>query len=173
MNHSTRQVNAKARLFANREAGNESQHQHRPADSARNTEQQPVHRGKKGSRQSADKAGGATVGSTASGARRGRFGWRTPWLWESAAAVDQFRSAAAKEHKDADPAVRVAQLVEPVSLQLQQTQGKSLTERKRIFRELQRQLHPDKNTDEPEVAKLAFQRLMDHRAAYLLEAAPQ
>merc|ERR1712232_97200 len=97
----------------------------------------------------------------------------TPWLWESAAGVDQFRSAAAKVHSETDPAVRAAQLVAPVSLQLQQTQGKSLMERKRIFRELQRQLHPDKNTDEPEVAKLAFQRLMDQRATYLLEAASQ
>lgn len=51
--------------------------------------------------------------------------------------------------------------------QLEETRGTSFSERKRIFRELQRQLHPDKNVDCEEEAKLAFQELMQQRASYL------
>jgi len=50
--------------------------------------------------------------------------------------------------------------------QLDQTRGQPLVERKRIFRELQRQLHPDKNVDCAEEAKMAFQELMQQRAFY-------
>jgi len=39
--------------------------------------------------------------------------------------------------------------------------------RKRLFRDLQRELHPDKNLDDPEAAKLAFQRLMELRGSFL------
>merc|ERR1712232_28763 len=128
-------------------------------------------------RQSTDEDEGAGSGKTVTGAGRGRarFAWKAPRLSTRipAEVADRFRTAAATAPKEADLAVRAEELVGPVSLQLQQTQCKSLTERKRIFRELQRQLHPDKNTHEPDVAKLAFQRLMDHRATYLSEAVSQ
>jgi len=51
--------------------------------------------------------------------------------------------------------------------QLKETREEPLIERKRVFRELQRQLHPDKNVDCAEEAKLAFQELMQQRTAYL------
>lgn len=66
-----------------------------------------------------------------------------------------------------DVAARAALLLAPATLQMQQTRGLPLPERKHIFRELQRQLHPDKNSEDAEMAKLAFQRLMEHRPAYL------
>merc|ERR1712151_109213 len=49
--------------------------------------------------------------------------------------------------------------------------GAPLEERKRVFRELQRDLHPDKNMDseaDAQAAKVAFQRLMERRAGFLL-----
>lgn len=51
--------------------------------------------------------------------------------------------------------------------QLDETRMAPLTERKRVFRELQRQLHPDKNVDCEDDAKMAFQELMQLRAGYL------
>ena len=39
--------------------------------------------------------------------------------------------------------------------------------RKRIFRELQREHHPDKNLEDPETAKATFQYLMAQRATFL------
>merc|ERR1712125_178304 len=114
--------------------------------------------------------GDATEGSASSGEGARHFAWKAPWRssHRPAAAADQLRRAAATiASKEGDYTVRVEQLIAPVSLQLQQTQDKPLSERKRIFRELQRQLHPDKNVEEPEIAKLAFQRLMDFRLSYL------
>jgi len=58
---------------------------------------------------------------------------------------------------------RIASMI----LQLKETREEPLAERKRLFRELQRQLHPDKNMDRAAEAKLAFQELMQQRAAYL------
>jgi hypothetical protein len=51
--------------------------------------------------------------------------------------------------------------------QLEETRGETFAERKRVFRDLQRQLHPDKNTANEEEAKLAFQELMQQRTSYL------
>jgi DnaJ-class molecular chaperone len=42
-----------------------------------------------------------------------------------------------------------------------------LEERKRVFKDLQRQLHPDKNMEQAEAAKLAFQKLMEQRGSFL------
>lgn len=58
-------------------------------------------------------------------------------------------------------------LIAAMTQQLQETHGQPLEERKRLFRELQRQLHPDKNVECEEAAKLAFQELMQQRASYL------
>lgn len=52
---------------------------------------------------------------------------------------------------------------------LDDTRSRPLEERKRIFKELQRTLHPDKNMATPEqeeAAKMAFQKLMEERAFY-------
>lgn len=58
-------------------------------------------------------------------------------------------------------------LIATMSQKLQDTRGHPLEDRKRIFRDLQRQLHPDKNVEHEEAAKLAFQELMQQRASYL------
>eukprot|EP00439_Symbiodinium_sp_Y106_P016034 s8523_g2.t1 len=47
------------------------------------------------------------------------------------------------------------------------TRSSPLEERKKVFRDLQRQLHPDKNLHDQEAAKLAFQKLMESRDSYL------
>jgi hypothetical protein len=61
-------------------------------------------------------------------------------------------------------------LVESMQRQLQETQSQPLEEKKRIFRDLQRQLHPDKNVDNAAAAKHAFQELMLQRNSYLAES---
>lgn len=58
-------------------------------------------------------------------------------------------------------------LVSEMKEQLQHTCGEPLQVRKLIFRDLQRQLHPDKNTHCEEAAKHAFQKLMEERKSYL------
>jgi len=55
---------------------------------------------------------------------------------------------------------------------LDQTRNAPLEERKKVFKDLQRQLHPDKNPECQEAAKLAFQQLMDSRNLYLRPLAP-
>jgi len=59
--------------------------------------------------------------------------------------------------------------VQSVLEELERTKGEPLEARKRIFKELQRRLHPDKNLEYPEAAKLAFQRLMESRGSYLVQ----
>jgi hypothetical protein len=51
------------------------------------------------------------------------------------------------------------ELVRATSMPLQQ--------REKVFRDLQRRYHPDKNLQCPEAAKLAFQRLMQERTSFL------
>jgi hypothetical protein len=72
-----------------------------------------------------------------------------------------------KPSKPEDPVKKAESLSASTKKQLDQSRNKPLDERKHIFRELQRQLHPDKNPDCPEAAKLAFQHLMESRAEYL------
>lgn len=50
---------------------------------------------------------------------------------------------------------------------LDKTRQLPLDEKQRVFKELQRLLHPDKNPDRSDAAKLAFQQLMDQRKSYL------
>lgn len=69
--------------------------------------------------------------------------------------------------KQRDPAEHAADLIANTLAQLEQTREEPLEVRKSTFRDLQRQLHPDKNTDCEEAAKRAFQTLMEHRADYL------
>eukprot|EP00929_Paragymnodinium_shiwhaense_P043032 TRINITY_DN22182_c0_g1_i2.p1 TRINITY_DN22182_c0_g1~~TRINITY_DN22182_c0_g1_i2.p1 ORF type:complete len:794 (-),score=196.51 TRINITY_DN22182_c0_g1_i2:177-2558(-) len=117
-------------------------------------------------------------------------GKRTAWFWgEKAAAAhkkieeEAARARAAEEQQrtrkattsattfgcaaDAQTASQATELVSDVLRQLEATRSKPLAERKKIFRDLQRQLHPDKNMEQAEAAKLAFQQLMEHRPAYL------
>jgi hypothetical protein len=51
--------------------------------------------------------------------------------------------------------------------QLDRARSKPADERKRIFKDLQRSLHPDKNLEQAEAAKLAFQKLMEQRDSFL------
>eukprot|EP00403_Amphidinium_massartii_P018746 CAMPEP_0178420620 /NCGR_PEP_ID=MMETSP0689_2-20121128/26227_1 /TAXON_ID=160604 /ORGANISM="Amphidinium massartii, Strain CS-259" /LENGTH=1043 /DNA_ID=CAMNT_0020042109 /DNA_START=1 /DNA_END=3132 /DNA_ORIENTATION=+ len=66
-----------------------------------------------------------------------------------------------------DPEVQSRSLISDMEKQLERNKNESLETRKRIFKDLQRQLHPDKNMDQPESAKLAFQKLMEQRATFL------
>mmetsp|Transcript_30326 Transcript_30326/g.67971 ORF Transcript_30326/g.67971 Transcript_30326/m.67971 type:complete len:478 (+) Transcript_30326:64-1497(+) len=66
-----------------------------------------------------------------------------------------------------DPEAQADLLVNEMREQLQHTRKEPLQVRKLIFRDLQRQLHPDKNTECEEAAKFAFQKLMEERRAYL------
>lgn len=63
-------------------------------------------------------------------------------------------------------------LIAELRSRLGEARGQPLAQRKRIFRELQLRLHPDKHmdsTEESEAAKLAFQQLMEQRDAYLAD----
>jgi len=69
--------------------------------------------------------------------------------------------------KSEDPESRSQSLITDMEKQLEKSKNEPLENRKKIFKDLQRQLHPDKNMDQPETAKLAFQKLMEQRATYL------
>lgn len=60
-----------------------------------------------------------------------------------------------------------AALIADTMAELDRNRGKPLEVRKRVFKELQRQLHPDKNIDNAEAANMAFVRLMESRPAFL------
>lgn len=66
-----------------------------------------------------------------------------------------------------DPIEQAEHLVTEMLDFLETTREEPLHVRKLIFRDMQRQLHPDKNTDCEEAAKLAFQKLMEQRPGYL------
>lgn len=51
--------------------------------------------------------------------------------------------------------------------QLDQARSKPIEDRKKLFKDLQRQLHPDKNIEQAEAAKMAFQKLMEQRQDFL------
>ncbi|CAJ1453622.1 unnamed protein product [Effrenium voratum] len=67
------------------------------------------------------------------------------------------------ENLEPDPAAQAEKLVNEMRQQLQHSRGEPLQVRRLIFRDLQRQLHPDKNTECEEAAKHAFQKLMEER----------
>mmetsp|Transcript_104190 Transcript_104190/g.185084 ORF Transcript_104190/g.185084 Transcript_104190/m.185084 type:complete len:890 (-) Transcript_104190:64-2733(-) len=76
------------------------------------------------------------------------------------------------ERKEREKAAQAANqkadsLLNSVMKQLDDTKNSSQEERKKVFRELQRQLHPDKNLDNQEAANIAFQKLMERRGSYL------
>ncbi|CAJ1362755.1 unnamed protein product [Effrenium voratum] len=57
------------------------------------------------------------------------------------------RPATLKENLEPDPAAQAEKLVNEMRQQLQHSRGEPLQVRRLIFRDLQRQLHPDKNTE--------------------------
>eukprot|EP00927_Polykrikos_kofoidii_P026132 TRINITY_DN23323_c0_g1_i1.p1 TRINITY_DN23323_c0_g1~~TRINITY_DN23323_c0_g1_i1.p1 ORF type:complete len:591 (+),score=41.60 TRINITY_DN23323_c0_g1_i1:90-1862(+) len=93
---------------------------------------------------------------------------KVPWLWGANGACERVSKGGRLFQKtgisaDMEPCRRFHSVLE----ELARTQGHPLTERKRIFRALQKQLHPDKNVSQTEEATLAFQTLMERRQAYL------
>lgn len=66
-----------------------------------------------------------------------------------------------------DPAQHAASIVVEMLQHLEQTKTEPSAVRKVVFRDLQRQLHPDKNSEIEEAAKIAFQKLMELRSQYL------
>jgi len=66
-----------------------------------------------------------------------------------------------------DPKSRACGLIQEMEEMLLETRDQPLVQRQRIFRDLQRRLHPDKNATCAEAAKLAFQELMDRKRVYL------
>lgn len=69
--------------------------------------------------------------------------------------------------RSATPADSAAALLAAMRETLEQTKEEPPEVRRQVFRNLQRKLHPDKNVECAEAAKLAFQELMEHRKAYL------
>lgn len=89
----------------------------------------------------------------------------TPWL-----PMRRPRPAAVDAGPPASPAgaaTTATELVAEVEAALQSSRGMSAAERRKVFRELQRKLHPDKNLDNVESATVAFQRLMDCRRCFV------
>ncbi|CAJ1402730.1 unnamed protein product [Effrenium voratum] len=64
-------------------------------------------------------------------------------------------------------AKRTRELIAQLEEEMQKTRVLPLEERKRVFKDLQRRFHPDKNPLEEQSATLAFQHLMDSRHSYL------
>lgn len=73
----------------------------------------------------------------------------------------------AKERQQEAAAKKATSLMDSVMKQIDGTRNAPLEERKKVFKDLQRQLHPDKNPQDQEAAKLAFQKLMENRNVYL------
>lgn len=100
-------------------------------------------------------------GGGAPGAARNSWNWGTGFFGSSKVKplVEVPRSERA--------ARRTQELIAQLEKEMAKTQHQSLEERKRVFKDLQRRFHPDKNLLEEESATLAFQHLMDSRASYL------
>lgn len=73
----------------------------------------------------------------------------------------------AKEKQQEAAEKKASSLMDRVMKQIDSTRDAPLEERKKVFKDLQRQLHPDKNPHDQEAAKLAFQKLMENRNIYL------
>lgn len=107
---------------------------------------------------------------------KGRY-WVGRWPWRNSkvaqeceqGSFDQELKPPAIEAKAAqeNTILRADNLMESIDEELDRTRHQSLQERRKTFRDLQRQLHPDKNMADPDSAKLAFQYLMDNRRNYL------
>eukprot|EP00747_Dinoflagellata_sp_TGD_P180383 gnl/TRDRNA2_/TRDRNA2_32754_c0_seq1.p1 gnl/TRDRNA2_/TRDRNA2_32754_c0~~gnl/TRDRNA2_/TRDRNA2_32754_c0_seq1.p1 ORF type:complete len:731 (-),score=111.06 gnl/TRDRNA2_/TRDRNA2_32754_c0_seq1:65-2086(-) len=128
-------------------------------------------------------AGKKASAETRSSSAPGSWG-KVPWKTESAdkptqSASPQKRPAAAAagsggwmglvrgQQKPDDPDSRAQSLIAGIAKELERTRTGSLDDRKKTFKDLQKKYHPDKNIDDPEAAKMAFQHLMDKRQEYL------
>lgn len=69
--------------------------------------------------------------------------------------------------KQPKSAKQMDSLLKKTEAELAKTRNEPIEVRRRIFKELQRKLHPDKNLECAESAKLAFQKLMESRGSYL------
>eukprot|EP00927_Polykrikos_kofoidii_P024108 TRINITY_DN21997_c0_g2_i1.p1 TRINITY_DN21997_c0_g2~~TRINITY_DN21997_c0_g2_i1.p1 ORF type:complete len:577 (+),score=95.09 TRINITY_DN21997_c0_g2_i1:120-1850(+) len=94
------------------------------------------------------------------------FCWVPPWLRRSGRSKE---SSVVTSETPPDPAVHACTLIAAMQGELEATRCHSLEARRRTFRELQRRLHPDKNVQFEEAAKLAFQALMCERRTYLAD----
>lgn len=105
----------------------------------------------------------------------GRAGrWGRGWRWGSAKVAPECSSKPGDEEPTAQEGNSAAtvnlpgdNLVSEIDEELDQARGLPQQERKKIFRELQRRIHPDKNLADQDAAKLAFQYLMDNRTSFL------
>eukprot|EP00930_Biecheleria_cincta_P101720 TRINITY_DN9336_c1_g1_i1.p1 TRINITY_DN9336_c1_g1~~TRINITY_DN9336_c1_g1_i1.p1 ORF type:complete len:390 (+),score=70.46 TRINITY_DN9336_c1_g1_i1:100-1269(+) len=109
----------------------------------------------------------------------GRAGyWGGRWPWRNSKVAPECEQGPCNEETKAPTIETTAaeesrihlhadNLMEGIDEELDRTRHQSLQERRKTFRELQRQLHPDKNMSDPESAKRAFQYLMDNRRSYL------
>lgn len=99
--------------------------------------------------------------------------WPGADMPRAASTEDKARSAketeerAAREKMQKAAEHKASSLMDTVMKQIDRTRSSPLEERKKVFRDLQRQLHPDKNLHDQEAAKLAFQKLMESRDSYL------
>eukprot|EP00930_Biecheleria_cincta_P027000 TRINITY_DN18975_c0_g1_i1.p1 TRINITY_DN18975_c0_g1~~TRINITY_DN18975_c0_g1_i1.p1 ORF type:complete len:404 (-),score=69.71 TRINITY_DN18975_c0_g1_i1:17-1228(-) len=106
--------------------------------------------------------------SSGHGKGGGRRSWVSRWRWGNARVSPEPESGPCAEEGAADPVVELAaeDLIADIDDELDRSRGQPLQERRRIFRELQRRLHPDKNPSNQESSKFAFQYLMDSRQSY-------
>eukprot|EP00929_Paragymnodinium_shiwhaense_P073650 TRINITY_DN37610_c0_g1_i1.p1 TRINITY_DN37610_c0_g1~~TRINITY_DN37610_c0_g1_i1.p1 ORF type:complete len:1079 (+),score=218.88 TRINITY_DN37610_c0_g1_i1:152-3388(+) len=108
---------------------------------------------------SAPPAASAPASGADAANKGGASGGSSWWPWSSA-----------PPPKEKTPAETAEVLIADMQRHLDKTRIKSLAERKSIFKDMQRQLHPDKNMESEataEAAKIAFQRLMEQRGMYL------
>ena len=99
-------------------------------------------------------------------APRGRGGKPSAWNW----GTGFFGSNKVKplvEVPSETAARRTQELIAQLEEEMTKTRHHTLEERKKVFKDLQRRFHPDKNLSEEVSATLAFQHLMDSRSTYL------
>lgn len=101
-----------------------------------------------------------------------RRSWVRGWRWGNARVTPESESGpCGEEGADVQEDLVVEHssddLIAEIEDELDRSRGQPLQERRRIFRELQRRLHPDKNPTNQESSKFAFQYLMDSRQSYL------
>jgi len=93
------------------------------------------------------------------------------WIWGPLLGKQVGRTALTPEEVAAEQAAEISRrttaLIEEVEQMLASTEGRPASERKKVFRDLQRRFHPDKNAETIEISKVVFQRLMDNRRSYL------
>jgi hypothetical protein len=90
---------------------------------------------------------------------------KSAWFGGANGGPAQSQKAATKSQQAAEK--KASCLSVDMMKRLDDARSKPLDERKKVFKDLQRELHPDKNIDQAEAAKLAFQKLMEQREPFL------